>query len=354
MKRMTVVLILGLASPLPIAHPAAAQSPAVTASQVVDAETLKAFVEGAKARIEEINEAKQLLTPFISSLAEEGDWKHGNTYLILMNEEGIVLFHSDDAEAGDKNIYALEDTRGNTVVQDLIAAADADGHVEYYWDDPAQEGDEDTPKIAYATRFTGSAYGNTVILIGGYYQDLSQVPPPVYDLSLIPTPEIRAADVTDLESLRAFVTGAMQAYVAALQEHGVERYRDILNVFRAEEGDWRHGSIYLFIFATNGYVIFHAADRTREARNALDFEDINGLKVVQELIKAARAGGGYVEYYYNDPAIIGDEDTGSPKISYAKSFTARGGREIVVGAGIYTGTATAVEEPSWGQLKSDF
>ena len=137
-----------------------AQAPETTASEVVDAETLKAFVEGAKARIEEISESKQLLTPFLASIKEEGDWKHGNTYLILLNEEGVVLFHSDDADAGDKNLYALEDDRGNTVVQDLIAAADTDGHVEYYWDDPAQEGDEDTVKIAYATRFSGQAYGN--------------------------------------------------------------------------------------------------------------------------------------------------------------------------------------------------
>ena len=86
----------------------------------------------------------------------------------------------------------------------------------------------------------------------------------------------------------------------------------------------------------------------------LDSEDINGLKIVQELIKVARAGGGYVEYYYNDPSVTGDEDTGSPKVSYAKSFTTKTGREIVVGAGIYTGAATAVEGQSWGQLKSDF
>ena len=175
MKHMTVVLILGLASLLPIAHPAAAQSPAVTASEVVDAETLKAFVEGAKARIEEIDEAKQLLTPFISSLAGRRRLE-AREHIPHAHERRRDRFVSsgDDADAGDKNIYALEDDRGNTVVQDLIAAADADGHVEYYWDDPAQEGDEDTPKIAYATRFTGQAYGNTVILIGGYYQDLSQ------------------------------------------------------------------------------------------------------------------------------------------------------------------------------------
>ena len=354
MKLMTVLLILGLASLLPTAHPAVAQSPALTASEVVDAETLKSFVEGAKERIEEINAGTELLTPFISSLREEGDWRHGNLYLILLSDEGTVLFHADDENAGDKNLLALEDDRGNTVVQDLIAASETGGHVEYYWDDPAQEGDEDTPKIAYATQFSGRAYDNTNVLIGGYYQDVSHVPPPVYDLSLIPTPEVRAADVTDLESLRAFVIGAMQAYVAALREHGADRYRDILNVFRAEEGDWRHGSIYLFIFTSNGYVIFHGANRTQETRTVLDSEDINGVKVVQELIKAARAGGGYVEYYLDDPSVTGDEDTGSPKISYAISFTTRTGREIIVGAGIYTGAPTAVEGQSWGQLKSSF
>ena len=104
MKRLIVVLILGLASLFIAPDPAVAQSPETTASEVVDAETLKAFVEGAKARIEEISESKQLLTPFIASLTEEGDWKHGDTYLILLNEEGVVLFHSDAADAGDKDL----------------------------------------------------------------------------------------------------------------------------------------------------------------------------------------------------------------------------------------------------------
>ncbi len=319
----------------PPGEPATPRDSVITAAGVVDGETLRAFVEGAKARIEEIDESGELLSPFLSTLREEGDWKHGNTFLILMSEEGIVLLHADDENAGDKNLHALEDDRGNTVVQDLIAASDTGGEVEYFWDDPAQEGDEDTAKIAYATQFSGRTYGNTVVLIGGYYQDVSHVPPPVYDLSLIPSPEVTAAEVADLESLAAFVTVALQAYVTALREHGVERYRDILNVFRAEEGDWRHGSIYLFIFTTNGYVIFHGADRTQEARSVLDAEDINGVKVVRELIEAARAGGGYVQYNLDDPSVTGDEDTGSPKISYAKSFTTRNGREIVVGAGIY-------------------
>ena len=68
MKLLPAVPILALASLLPTAYLAAAQTPEVTASEVVDAETLKAFVEGAKARIEEINESKQLLTPFLASI----------------------------------------------------------------------------------------------------------------------------------------------------------------------------------------------------------------------------------------------------------------------------------------------
>ena len=214
-------------------------------------------MEDAKARIEDINASGQLLAPFLAGTAVEGDWKHGNTYLILLSQEGTVLFHAGDEAAGGRDLYALEDDRGNTVVQDLIAAADmGGGHVEYFWDNPAQEGDEDTAKIAYATSFVGRGYGNTIILIGGFYQDVSHIEPPGHDDSLIPHPEVTAADVTDRESLKAFVRGAVNGYVTALREHGTARYTEILNVFRAEEGDWRYDHIYLFIYNTNGEVVF--------------------------------------------------------------------------------------------------
>ena len=102
-------------------------------------------------------------------------------------------------------------------------------------------------------------------------------------------------------------------------------------------------------------MLFHGVARSREHTDATEREDVNGVKFIQELIKVAKAGGGYVEYYYNDPAVEGDEDTGSPKVGYAELFTFRD-QEYVIGAGFYTKsvTATAVEGPSWGQLKSRF
>ena len=49
MKRLTVVLILALATLSPAVHPAIAQDAEITAGDVVDRETLKAFVLAAAA-----------------------------------------------------------------------------------------------------------------------------------------------------------------------------------------------------------------------------------------------------------------------------------------------------------------
>ncbi len=307
----------------------------ITAGEVVDRATLKTFVEGAKTHIEGIYEAGDALAPFLDSTREEGDWKHENTFLMLMLLDGTVLFHADDVSASGKSLFALEDDTGKTVVRDLIEAGRlGGGHVDYTWDDPNDDAD-DSAKVAYATSFFGKNYGNQVILVGGFYQDVSHIEPPMYDASLIPEPEVTAAEVMDRETLQKFVIGAMRGYVGALQEHGTDRYNDILNVFRIEDGHWRHGPIYLFILNDQGYVIFHGADRTQEARNQSHLEDINGVKFVQEFIRVARDGGGFVEYQYDDPSVPGDEVTGTPKLSYVQSFEARSGRRVIFGAGIY-------------------
>ena len=336
MKCLTAVLILGLASLLPAAHPAVAQTPEVTASEVVDAETLQAFVEGARAWSETFTDPNDF-APYTIAISTEGDWKHGNTYLILMLPNGTVIFHADDATASGKSLYEIEDARGNKVVQDLLAAANmGGGHVEYYWDDPEQEEDEEIAKIAYATSYVSGTTATTVVLIGGYYQAPSQAVAATFDPSILHPPEVTAADVVDRATLRAFVHGTRDSYTNALEQFGADELLQHQDIFRVEGGPWRQGSIYFFMFTTEGHVIFHGADRARELRDASDWEDINGIKVTQELIKLARAGGGFLEYYFDDPAVTGDEDTGSPKVSYAELITFQG-REYVVGAGFYTG-----------------
>jgi hypothetical protein len=120
MQHLILAFILGLASLFPAAHPAAAQSPEVTASDVVDAETLMNFVEAAKEWSATFTDPNDFPS-YIAAISTEGDWKHGNTYLILMLPNGTVIYHTDDPTVNGKSLYEAEDARGNKVVQQLLA-----------------------------------------------------------------------------------------------------------------------------------------------------------------------------------------------------------------------------------------
>ena len=162
--------------------------------------------------------------------------------------------------------------------------------------------------------------------------------------------EITASDVVDRETLKAFVL-AVKAY--ADNATTLAEYISILQEFRTE-GPWKQGSIYLFVLTTDGTAILHGDNPDLEGQNLIDLEDANGVKITQELIAAAAEGGGYVEYLWPDPLVEGDEEIGSPKVSYVIPYAALG-QDFVLGSGFYPESAsTAVTGQSWGQLKSRF
>ena len=167
MKRLTAVLMLALATLLPAAHPAAAQDPAVTASDVVDRETLKAFVEAAKAYANSATTLVEYIA-LLEELRVEETWRYGSIYLFVLTPEGIMLFHAADQDLEGQDLSELEDTNGFKFVQALIAAAaEGGGYVEYIWPNPAIEGDTGSPKVSYAIPY--SALGQDLILGSGFY-----------------------------------------------------------------------------------------------------------------------------------------------------------------------------------------
>ena len=137
MKSMTRVVLLGLvlvmAGLLSHVGPASAQeAPSVTARDVVDRDTLKAFVQGAIAWLGaqfesgeavDINALKDLFR------MEPGPWKHGSTYfVVLVNNylvEGAVLvfFDAGNPDRDFKLLSVIEDANVVKVMQDLVAVA---------------------------------------------------------------------------------------------------------------------------------------------------------------------------------------------------------------------------------------
>ncbi len=155
--------------------------------------------------------------------------------------------------------------------------------------------------------------------------------------SLEPTKQITARDVVDKETLKAFVEAAKE-YAKSYPFS-----EDIAEEFRQEGGKWKHESIYLAVLNSEGVIVFHAANADLEGQNLINFEDPNGVKYVQELIAATATGGGFVEYYFDNPAVDENRDgellgdpIGSPKISYAIPITdPETGMELTLLSGFY-------------------
>lgn len=158
-----------------------------------------------------------------------------------------------------------------------------------------------------------------------------------------------ARDVVDQETLKAFVLEAKSLLESAQDEAARTA---ILADFRTSE-EWRHGPIYLFITGFDGTSFFHATTPEREGTNNIDLEDSNGVQVTRENIAAAQAGGGFVHYLWDNPAIEGADQ--SPKVSYVVPIEIDGA-SYYLGAGLYIepelfGPETSVAPVSWGSVK---
>ena len=340
------LLALGVVLAAPPPRPAHAQVEKVTAAEVVDKETLRKFIlwaESVMSQIEDINEGAQLLEEVRT---EGSDYNSGNMYVILFSTQGHVFIHGEDPNIDGKLVVNVQDDQGTTVVQNMLAAGaeDGGGFVEWCWDDPADP-DDTFCKDAYAIQYFSPVANVDFVLVGGYYQDLTHAGEPLPE---IPLPEIGAADVVDRETLRQFVHGSLDWLVELLELVGFARANEWKAVLREEGGHFKSGPIYLFVFTPEAYVLFHGANAWREGRYTENLTDINGTRFVEQMIAAAQAGGGFVEYFWDDPSVEGDEDTGSPKVSYALSFTSDydfyPGQEFILGAGFYRNFSTAEAE----------
>ena len=325
LRRKAAMAVAALVSVMLASGSAGAET---TAAQVKDDASLKAFVEGAKAQIEAItdmNEGAKLR----ERLRTEGEWKSGSMFLVIFLKSGEPFIHGNDQTAESKNLLGVEDERGTKVVEALFAAAAAGGgFVEYH---------DGGPKTAYAVEYTSGITARKFVLVGGYSQDVSDVPIEIADL---PTPAVTASQVVDRETLIAFVEEAAKTYREAVMSEGYSVLTGVRNAFRVEGGDWRSGSIYLWVVSGSGIILFHATEPFREGRPTnMARTDINGVRFAEELIGGARREGRkFVRYHYDDPTVEGDEDTGSPKLGYTVSFPVPNSEQRgVVGSGIYLG-----------------
>ncbi len=124
------------------------------------------------------------------------------------------------------------------------------------------------------------------------------------------------------------------------------------------EGDWKSGSIYLFVMDDQGRVLFDGADPSVEGEG-LVAEDEGGRDVADEIITEVQDANedGFVEYCWDDPTEDGDDiDDNDPKTApgdswkksyvvdpfvYLKAPALSGSPRVIFGSGIYPKTDEA-------------
>ena len=305
------------------APPPAAETPAppqIAAEEVVDRETLRRFVEEAirivSAAVSSADEAYAYLD---ANLRPEGQWRHGEIYVFVLDLNGVSFFQPVLPELEGEDLSEFVDVEGVRATEELLAAAAAGGgYVEYLWPNPAVEGDEETgsPKVSYAAPATLG--GREFVFAAGIY------------------PPVTAADVRNRGTLKSFVERA--ARVVMDNGPDLETAYAFLDANFRPEGEWRQGEIYVFVETMELSSFFHAAAPHVEGRDRTNSQDANGVLINQELRAAALAGGGFVEYLHDNPAVEGDEETGSRKVAYAAPVT-------IGSAGLFLGSGIYVEHP---------
>lgn len=88
--------------------------------------------------------------------------------------------------------------------------------------------------------------------------------------------------------------------------------------------DFIRGELYLFVYDAKGVQFASGLDERFVWKNWYDQRDMFGTYMVREMIKKAKAGGGWVTYQWRN----------ATKVSYVKPFT-KDGKEYLMGAGYY-------------------
>ncbi|MGD9108599.1 MAG: cache domain-containing protein [Gammaproteobacteria bacterium] len=112
--------------------------------------------------------------------------------------------------------------------------------------------------------------------------------------------------------------------IAYFHQYGAE---EAFKAFNQRYGRFIRGNLYLFVYNFNGVCQANGGNPRLAGKNLLNNKDIHGNRPVKLLIDKARTGGGWVSYYWKNPAT----GQNAQKLSYVKPL----GHQYLIGAGYY-------------------
>lgn len=313
------------------------QPPSVTAAQVAAGTgDLREFALAARRFLDGLQTGEDIVYA-ACLIRHEGPWKSGSTYIVTLSPDGRIFAHSDMAALSGRR---LEDSLYRSIAQAVgLSRTGTIGNPE----GGALQGG------GYAAGYRDNS---PHILVAGLDIQETQLAQETVDPG---SPAVRADQVVDRATLKAFVDGATDYLVTLFRTEGRSAFAKAKSVFRDPNGRWRHGPVYLFIMEPTGYTLFHGAfpDKFEFQAPTTTLRDIvTGELILPQIIRTARTpGGGFVKYFFDNP----DDDTDRadlPKLTYARQHvferTGPDGNTVAIplifGAGIYGDPTTLSED----------
>lgn len=121
------------------------------------------------------------------------------------------------------------------------------------------------------------------------------------------------------------------------QKHQVEQFAEsaagyinaqgktqALAEFNKKDGSFTKGDLYIFAYDFNGNSLANGGNPALVGKNLIDYQDKNGFFVIKELINKAKSGGGWVDYYWNEPSTNQEVRKSSYVIPFDGYFIAAG------------------------------
>ncbi|MGB9782773.1 MAG: methyl-accepting chemotaxis protein [Moorellaceae bacterium] len=137
--------------------------------------------------------------------------------------------------------------------------------------------------------------------------------------------EVQTGLKNTVEAMVSSLTDTYKSSAATMSESQlVELVKRTLSAARYGEAG------YFFAYRFDGTRLVAPENKSQEGQNFWDLVDKSGKKVVQEFIKTAQNGGGYVSYIWLNPKTQREEE----KISYVAPLQL-GTLQLVVGTGTY-------------------
>jgi cytochrome c len=111
-----------------------------------------------------------------------------------------------------------------------------------------------------------------------------------------------AAEKADVKTPAVPSKAEVVAFVKSAVIYAKKNGKDMaLKEFMDKKGQFIKGELYIYAYDFNGTVISHGGQPALVGKNLIGMKDKNGVMVIQELIKLASKGSGWLEYSWPNP-----------------------------------------------------